>query len=364
MAMVTDEELIALAERNSSFSKTSLGVQIGWDSTSLTLLKECPYKYYLTMIRGLRQKSLRTDLYFGLLVHKALELYDHRRAEDMSYEEAVRETIRFCLEKTGDHVDGTVINCNECDYISDHLIDQEAADNIEHCPKCGEELSREKIKKWYPWKSDHTNKTRYTFVRSIVWYLDQFKDDPAKTIILDNGKPAVELSFRMEIPIKTPDNEPYILSGHIDRLVEFSSALYFMDRKTTKNTIDSNFFAKFSPDNQMSLYSLASKVVFNKKAVGGIVDGMQIGVTFTRMLRGFVRRTPGQLDEWLQATMFWIKQAEQFAINREWPQNDTSCNNYGKCPFRDNACSKDPSVREKFLATNFKHEVWDPMKSR
>ena len=194
--------------------------------------------------------------------------------------------------------------------------------------------------------------------------MHQFEDDPAETIILDSGKPAVELSFRMEIPIETPDKEPYILSGHIDRLISFGNALYFMDRKTTKNTIDSNFFSKFSPDNQMSLYSLASQIVFHKKAVGGIIDGMQIAVTFTRMLRGFVKRTPAQLDEWLQSTMYWIKQAEQFAINREWPMNDTSCNKYGKCPFRDNCCSKDPSVRGKFLETHFKKETWDPMKSR
>ncbi len=89
MAMATDEELIALAERNSSFSKTSLGVQIGWDSTSLDLLKTCPYKYYLTMICGWRSKSLSVDLYFGLLVHSTLELYDHRRADGKSYHDKI-----------------------------------------------------------------------------------------------------------------------------------------------------------------------------------------------------------------------------------------------------------------------------------
>lgn len=361
MPMISDEELVALAERNSSFSKTSLGVQIGWDATCLELLKTCPYKYYLTMICGWRSKKQSVDLYFGLLMHSSLELYHHKRAEGMGYDDAVREVVRFALLKTGKHVDEVTMLCHDCENRWDSDVGK-----ISSCPTCGSSnfAIGDKGTVWYPWQSDHTNKTRYTLLRSLVWYLEQFKDDPAETVILDNGKPAVELSFRMEIPITTPDGDPYLISGHIDRLVTYNDTLYVTDLKTTKNTLNSDYFKKYIMDNQMSLYSTASKVVLERKASGIILDALQVAVTFTRCLRGFVTRTPAQLSEWLHDALYWIKQAEGFAERRDWPMNDTSCNKYGKCVFRDEVCSKDPSVRGTFLNTHFRKETWDPLKPR
>lgn len=364
MEMISDEELVALAERNSSFSKTSLGVQIGWDATSLELVKTCPYKYYLSMIQGYRAKKGNVDLFFGLIVHSSLELYHHKRAEGLTYEEAVREVLKFALIKTGKHVNEVYLKCSACDREW-----TETADRIpEICSNCKSTNSffavQDKATVWYPWESDDKNKTRYTLIRSLVWYLEQFKSDPAETVILENGKPAVELSFRMEIPLINPDGDPYLLSGHLDRLVRFGGSIFVTDVKSTKTTLNSDWFKKYMMDNQMSMYSTASKVVLKERAVGIILDAIQVAVTFTRCLRGFVKRTPGQLDEWLEDTMFWIKQAEGFAARRHWPMNDTSCNKYGKCVFRDNVCSKDPSVRPKFLDTHFRKETWDPLKSR
>jgi len=361
MPMISDEELAALAERNSSFSKTSLGVQIGWDATSLDLLKTCPYKYYLTMVRGYRTKKGNVDLFFGLIVHSSLELYHHKRAEGWAYKEAVREVLLFALLKTGKHVDEVYLKCNECGFEGKQILTKTPA-----CSTCGttDIAMNDAETVWYPWQSDDKNKTRYTLIRSLVWYLEQFKDDPAETVILENGKPAVELSFRMEIPLINPDGDPYLLSGHLDRLVRFGGSIFVTDVKSTKSTLNEDWFKKYMMDNQMSMYSTASKVVLKEQAVGLILDAIQVAVTFTRCLRGFVKRTPGRLEEWLEDTMFWIKQAEGFAERRRWPMNDTSCNKYGKCVFRDNVCSKDPSVRQKFLDTHFRHETWDPLKSR
>ena len=361
MPMISDEKLVALAERNSSFSKTSLGVQIGWDATSLELLKTCPYKYYLSMIRGYRAKKGNVDLFFGLIIHSSLELYHHKRAEGLNYKEAVREVLRFALLKTGKHVNEVSMLCHDCDNRWDSDVEK-----IPPCPTCGSGnfAIGDKGTVWYPWQSDDKNKTRYTLVRSLVWYLEQFKNDPAETVILENGKPAVELSFRMEIPLINPDGDPYLLSGHLDRLVRFGGSIFVADVKSTKTTLNSDWFKKYMMDNQMSMYSTASKVVLKEQAVGLILDALQVAVTFTRCLRGFVKRTPGQLEEWLEDTMFWIKQAEGFAKRRYWPMNDTSCNKYGKCVFRDNVCSKDPSVRGKFLDTHFRLETWAPLKSR
>jgi hypothetical protein len=48
------------------------------------------------------------------------------------------------------------------------------------------------------WQSEHNFKNKDTLVRSVVWYLEEFKDDPCETVILGDGRPAVELTFTFQ----------------------------------------------------------------------------------------------------------------------------------------------------------------------
>src|SRR5260370_26727814 len=91
-------------------------------------------------------------------------------------------------------------------------------------------------------------KNRRTLLQLCVDYFDFFKDDPAQTFILENGKPAVELSFKFEldwgpqhkqtfhgdkfIDKKMEVGQPYLLCGHLDRVVTFSDHLFVLDHKT------------------------------------------------------------------------------------------------------------------------------------
>ena len=65
-------------------------------------------------------------------------------------------------------------------------------------------------------------------------------DDPAETYTKSDGKPAVELSFRFELdwgPGYLGDTDsvthPYLLCGHMDRVVSFNDQLFVMDHKST-----------------------------------------------------------------------------------------------------------------------------------
>lgn len=310
---------------NSSFSTVNPSLQIAWDSTSIGLLKECPRKYYLSMLacqgKGYAPRSESVHLTFGLHYHSALEQYDHEIALGKSHEEGVEAAVRRALTDTWDPI-----------------------------------LQR-------PWLSDDSNKNRYTLVRSIIWYLEEFATDPVKTVVLANGKAAVELSFRFESDYTSYTGEKFILCGHLDRLGIFNNQPFILDRKTTKSTINQDFFAKFSPDNQFTLYSLAAKVVYALPVSGLIVDGAQIAVTFTRFQRGFVQRSPDQLEEWYRDLGFWLGIAQHAAKSNDWPMNDKSCGNYGGCPFRE-ICGKSPSVREQWLKAGFHTRVWDPLQIR
>lgn len=344
-------------------------VQFVWDSTSLGWLKTCPRLYEYQMIEGWRPKGSGVHLVFGQHYHSALECYDKYRAlePERSHDDAVRNTVQELMIWTWDREE-----CPECEGSG--FIGQGSV-----CGNCvGGHVGPGK-----PWSSDHPSKNRFSLIRSVIWYLDQFREDPAATLILANGKPAVELSFRMELDWgpKTavwvedeygrypgekhpkPSNQPYILCGHLDRVVEFGGQKYVMDRKTTGSSPSPHYFDGFAPDNQMSIYTLAARVQFSTPVAGVIIDAAQIAVGFTRFQRGFTYRTETQLDEWLADAKFWFAQAEGFAERGHWPMNDKACGLFGGCTFR-KICSKSPEVRERFLESDFEKRPWNPLQSR
>lgn len=312
-------------------------IQYAFDSTSLGWLKTCPRLYQYHMIEGWVGKGNSVHLQFGLWYHAALELFDKRRSQGDSWDDALATVVQSAL-------------CDTWDFVENK-----------------------------PWVSDHNLKTRETLIRSIIWYIDHFKDDPAETVQLANGKPAVELSFKMELDFgprggllggtaempqttgnKILDGQPYILSGHLDRVVTFSGGTYVMDRKTSSSTIGSYYFDQYDPDNQMSLYTLAAKVIYNTPVKGVIIDAAQIAVGFTRFSRGLTYRTDQQLEEFLDETKWYLRRAEEMAKENYWPRNDKACHHYGGCTFR-KVCSKNPEMREKFLETDFVKRQWNPL---
>lgn len=295
-------------------------LQYAWDSTSIGYLKECPRKYYYTLVEGWRGGRESVHLRFGAEYHAALEHYDRLRACDTPHKEALEEVVSQALYRTWEY-------------------DEEGLNG-------------------HPWNSDHNLKTRATLIRTIVWYLDAWgESDPARTAILQNGAPAVELSFRFQF------TDTHLLCGHLDRLVTFQGEHYVMDHKTTTTTIAPHFFDGFNPDNQMSLYTFAGQVVYSLPVKGVMIAGAQIAVGFSRFERGFTYRTPAQLREWQQDTLIHLRAAERYAEADYWPMNDKSCNNYGGCPFR-GICSKDPGVRDRFLESNFVRNPWNPLQVR
>lgn len=310
---------------NKSFDES--GAQFAWDSTSLKLAETCLRKYQYKMIFGWQPERKSVHLLFGGWYASSLESYYKYVADGMSQKEALIEVVWEALTETW-------------------VFDTDEASEI--IPNSGT-----------PWVSDHNTKTRENLIRTIVWYIDQFgEDDSCQTVILSNGQPAVEHSFRLEA-----DNN-IILCGHLDRLVEYGGKVYIQDQKTTGSTVTPRYFEAFNPDSQMSLYTFAGKSIFGLSIKGVMIDAAQIAVGFTRFERGFSFRTEDQLNEWYDHSMYHIEKARQATRDNHFPLNPSSCNNYGGCEFR-HICSKAPSVREQFLKGDFvKGERWDPLEVR
>lgn len=307
---------------NSSFSTKLPNLQLAWDSTSLGALKTCPRYYQLSIIEGYTGRTTNVHLAFGQHYHKALERYDHARCEGATFEEAQLEAVNQALSDTWD-----------------------AARNR-------------------PWDSEHPNKNRMTLVRSVVWYLEEFRNDPIETVKLKSGKPAVELSFRWATDYSSlGTGESFLYCGHLDRLGQFQGGTYVCDRKTSRHLVDQRFIDGFSPSNQFAGYCLSANLTFSVPVKGIIVDGAQIAVTFTRFHRGLIEYSTSQLEEWYKGLGFWFAQAEFFARQAYWPMNEMSCNNYGGCPFK-GICSLPPEQRQQWLENSFTKRTWDPLQVR
>lgn len=350
----TDEITIRRVDRDAPAASPFLPgtkIQYAWDSTSLGYFKTCPRLYQYIMIDGWGEKDTKVHLRFGLEFHQALQDFDVISSDVISgsfneREDVIREVIRLLLERTADF----------------------APDPMTRAGKY---------------------KSRHNLVQLVIDYLDKYIDDPAETYILQDGTPAVELSFRFELdwgprastegyvpngfgePVN-PENggppQPYMLSGHLDRVVTFQDSLFVMDRKTSMTTLGPYYFNQFEPHNQMSLYTLASQVVIASPIKGVIIDAAQILLEKPNYFaRGFTYRTPDQLQEWTNDLKYWLTMAEHYATMSYWPQNDTSCDKFGGCRFRE-ICSKSPQVRERFLASEFvklpEEDRWNPLKPR
>jgi hypothetical protein len=323
-------------------------IQYAWDSTSLGYLKTCPRLYYYHMICGYVAKDESIHLRFGREYHSAIQDFENLRADGHSFDDAVRETVRQLLIRIAD------------------------------------------------WDPDITLKAgQYknprTLVQLVVDYVDNYRNDAAKTIILENGKPAVELSFKFDLdfgptsqyqPVHERDWDAaevaekhnaearmYMLCGHLDRVVDINENLFVVDHKTTVSTISDYWFKGFNPSNQMTLYTFAGQVVMGLEIKGVCIEGAQIGLEkfTTKFARAFTYRNDELIDEWLDDLEYHLNAAEAFAEAKHWPMNDTSCDKFGGCRFRD-VCAKSPNVRDVYLKSDFiqlpVEERWNPLKSR
>lgn len=315
-----------------SFSSQIPGLQTAMDSTSIGEAKLCWEKYRLSIIEGWTRPAESIDLDFGIHFHSACEAIDRAKAAGANHRESLQSGVDQALSATWN-----------------------------------KDLER-------PWASTDPQKNRGTLIRSIIWYHENFQSDSLKTVILANGQPAVELSFSFDSGYRSRlTGESFLLCGHLDRLVEFNGGVWVTDKKTTRFTLNSAYFGRFSPDNQISCYSLAGEVVFSAPISGVIIDAVQVAASFTRFQRGFVSRSKPQLAEWLRDLYVLFEGIERNVERNHYPRNDRACGiphidsksgelRHG-CQFRE-ICSADPAIREKLLELNFRRRSWDPIKPR
>lgn len=315
------------ARGNTSFSTKLPGMQLALDSTSINCFKTCPRRYYYEILRGLSPRSGNVHLQFGIYVHQIRERYDAAAVEhpEWDHDQRLDSVLDWALNVTWN----TVLN--------------------------------------RPWVSGHTEKNRQSLIQTLVWYLDAFgRDDPFETVRLANGKPAVEVSFKIASGLATGDDEAIILCGHIDRIAKLNDVSYIKDIKTSSYAPDAKWARGFTPGVQFSMYVFAGRHGLGEPVKDLIVDGVQVGVGFSRFGSHLVPRTDAMLDEWFEGILDTAKEMEDCAARAQWPMRETSCSMYGGCPFR-TLCERSPEAREEWVKTDFEVRGdggWNPLQVR
>jgi len=293
-------------------------VRFAWDATTIGYAKRCPRLYYYQDIACYKPREESVHLRFGQEFHLCMADFQTMIANNHTYDDALYFTVRHLMER----IDG-----------------------------------------WHPY---HKYKNRKNLLIAVIGYLDKHREDPAKTVILADGTPAIEQRFYIELDIMPPfGNQPYALCGYLDRLVEFNGDYFDIDYKTTTYTPGSYYWQQFEPENQMSCYSFATSVILPEKGKGVIIDSIQVLLEDPfKFTRGLTYRSQEQNDEWVSDAMYWIRQAEKWALDNYWPMNDTACDKYGGCPYRE-VCASTPGVRDLLLDDSFeKGEEWNPLRRR
>lgn len=273
------------------------GFRLAWDSTTLQAFAACPRRYYYAYHLGYQPRTTRVELAFGVLFHKALELWERGG-------------------RTGETaIIRAILSAPEADAL------RAEPDNS---PRCLAHL-----------------------IRAIVWYWEEYRHDNLQTV-------AAELSFRIGFG-------EALLCGHIDRVVTYQDRIWFVDYKTTRQTLSSAWFDNFQLSLQMDVYALGARVALESPAAGGIIQGVQLAVTFNRFARSFVEHTPDALEEAAGEIEHLISRAREHALADYWPRNKTAC---FMCAYK-SVCSRQEPARSIWLENDFvRVNPWNPLENR
>jgi|TARA_R100000306_G_C4374759_1_gene141480 hypothetical protein len=275
-----------------------------WDVSSLEKVMSCSYLYFLGR-KGWGRAGWDPARSWGIVLHAALEAYDKELNQNGSRDEALFAGIRAVYE------------------------------------------SRSMLE-----GSKDTARTFETVLRAFIWYTEEYEEDPYEDFIL-SGDSTIEMRFEVSLDSLLPKTD-YRLSGKVDKLVSTLDGLWVLDRKSTKQSLGPWFYDYYDPGVQILAYVWVFRRILGLPIRGMIIDGIQAAVGFNRFERKKIAVSDERLDEFERFLVYYILQAETAAEVDYWPQNFSSCGNYGGCDFR-YICQRSPRVRNDLLERKYEN---------
>lgn len=167
------------------------------------------------------------------------------------------------------------------------------------------------------------------------------------------------------------DGELVTVGGKPDLPCEIASQRYIVDHKLTTQWVNTYWALRWKLGHQFRIYCAAMSNLFERSYDGAYVNGIHMGKAAAdeptkwkkrksspNRLFGPYDYSRGKLEETWQWVNTWQRTIELWDELDHWPQDETSCANYGGCEFM-TLCEKSPVVRNAHASREF--ERWEPL---
>lgn len=211
-------------------------------------------------------------------------------------------------------------------------------------------------------EDEKATKTLDNMCGALVAYFDHYglDTDPIQPHFV-HGKPAVEFSFALPLPIPHPETgDPILYGGRFDMVGEYNGSLFAVDEKTTSQ-LGATWHKNWTLRSQLTGYCWGARE-FDYPVAGAIIRGVSILKNSYGHGESIQYRPQWMIDRWYHQLLRDIKRMITCWSEGYWDYSlDGACANYGGCSFLDVCNSNDP---ERWLAADFIQREWHPVQPR
>ena len=269
------EEYVELVKRNGRINTMPI-----YDTSSLQSFKDCPERYRLRNILGLKKIEEGIDEHdrnFGKAIHSALEAY----------------------------------------YKGKEL-----------------EVCKSAFKTNYPEQLsvDDFAKTQENGLILIEAYAKHYKEEDKQFEVLDIEVTDSFKFLEIEFTVK------------IDLIIKKQGCIYFVDHKTTGKPLNWTYWSRFEPNPQITAYTAYCQTKYRECSGGIInairfghrqrsYKGEPAGFYY-EFQRQLFNRNKDQVESWKVDTLNWVKRLEEAKLDTSnvWRKNEGQC---GYCSYRE-----------------------------
>jgi hypothetical protein len=290
------------------------------DSTIRADAVSCPTKFYYSFIRKLGSPFPSVDLIAGGAFAKGIEslrlaYYWEKKSLEDSLNTAMSEALAYYMEELGEN----------------------------GIPENKEQKGPDRV------------------CTALAAYVDKYHPDTdhLQPHFAPNGKPMVEFTFSVPLPILHPDTaEPIIYAGRFDMVGVYNKGMLLgVDEKTTSQ-LGPTWKNQWNLRGQFTGYTWALRQYhFN---VGGCIAR---GVSFLKNSHGFEEslqlRPDYMIDQWYEQLLHDVERMKQAWVDGWFDQNfSDACTGFSGCPFQKLCTSADPEI----FTGQYGIRDWDPLK--
>ena len=218
-------------------------------------------------------------------------------------------------------------------------------------------------------------RTKAKCAQVMIDYAKKYPHETFKTVQGPSG-PFIEVPFTLDTGMELPaelswltekaagvpypaGNEPIEYGGIFDGLVNFGSAIYVLEHKTT-SMLGAMYFNQFKPNNQVTGYVWAAGQMSGKPVGGAIINAIGVyKVGATKFERHITARFPEEIAEWMQNVYNVCIQIKRAQYDALYTKSTNACTMYGMCEFHSVCSLARVAERRKRLEMDYVQEPWD-----